>query len=1583
MTNSLRASVVRSAAVVLVLFAHAPSASGSIPVDHFSGMELESPLPSRVSTGDELRLSGQLEDRTHSKVYFRFLPESGDNTLSFYLNADDGRFARSVVADHAFAGTYTLDVFAGQEWDELAWLGTYSPVQIDRGEGVVHLPERYFEGVLLGRPMAASFRTGEELFVEGEVTDPGFTRLSFELVPTSAGERIKFFCDVEDGKVERSLVVDHTSAGEYTLELFGERGDAGWPFLRSYTPVRITPGSGAILLPERFFQGLLLDQPLPTDLPVGKVVDFTGTADPDIQSISIELTSVADAAARTIRVGIESNRFHFPLRLRPDELGALTFLVFGQFTDGTWSRRGVFTIHGTDPPAPDLEVGILALSLLSGGRGSIPLSNRGEAALTLSAPSTVGPFEVAAAPASIPPGGSAEVVVEYRGSGGEHGSLTLISSDPVRPEVTVALQGLAPTEQGPDLQHVRADADGLVSLPLDFSEQEYVLALYSGQVAGRDPDAVYDFSVGGPAPGAARVVSHSAMSQRDRLDMHLRQQEREIAARIRELGRRAAKPVQVQYQVGDQRSFVFSEFTNVPEQTIEATVVAVNERTVAFVQTDLRREETTLTTPDIQVIIDQFQEDYDFLVGSLGAPSDVDGDGKIAFLFTHLVGDIENESGVGMSRVGGFYNAASAVPEEAWGNGNLTDMIYFKATDWGTDPRGYRGFLAHEFQHLINFNQHVLVRAGAGEVSWLNEGLSHVAEDLVASSATAFLARAFLEDPSWGLQGDASFNRPRRGAAYLFVRSLVDRLGPEVLLRLIQTGLADRENVEEATGERFEELLAFWAAQLYATGNHLIDHPRLNYSFGSLQTSEGRGVPLPVSLIHRAGGAPTAGTLRPRGVNYVRLSGAGTATVTLHSDPAAKLGAVVLPVPRDFVPPLQVPRNFSPDLLLDRPLPGHFSTGDEVFVEGDVTDPTLSRLSFELVPVSEGERLKFFCDVEDGRFALSILLGHASAGTYELEVFGERVEDYWPWLGSFSPIQIDRGEGVVSLPARYFDGLHLDRPLATRFRTGDEVVLGGELDDRALDRVYFRFISDSEEDTLRLYCHAENGRFARSVVIDHASADTYRLEVFAGQQGQSNWPLVGRFWPLQIDRGEGVVHLPELYFQGLLLDEPMRTRWRTGEELFVEGEVTDPAYTRLSFEFVPTSGGERQKFFCNVHDGRFSRSIVLDHVSPGDYSLEVYGRRGDGDWPFLRSYAPVRITPGSGSIVLPERFFEGVLLDRPLPTRLQADAEVLINGIFEEPLFNQVLVRLISGSRADTLRFFADVEDNRFAFPVVAQVAGKYEVDIWARQSDQTYSYMDRYSRLVVVPGGTSLPPLSEGSIQITLSCPERLHAETALEVSLDLILHGIEDRLGAFDATLTWDPELLGFVDVRPGAFGPITHDAGLVERGELALTAFNPQGVTGSTQLAILTLRSVGPGNRVGRLDARFSQLAATDATGFRDLLPALQVSPCAATVVLESHDSSAPAAFSLDQSYPNPFNSSTVIRYSLATTGHVGLSVYNLAGQQVATLADGVRMAGQYSVNWDGSDDASNPLASGIYLYRLETDTYEEARKLLLLR
>jgi len=88
--------------------------------------------------------------------------------------------------------------------------------------------------------------------------------------------------------------------------------------------------------------------------------------------------------------------------------------------------------------------------------------------------------------------------------------------------------------------------------------------------------------------------------------------------------------------------------------------------------------------------------------------------------------------------------------------------------------------------------------------------------------------------------------------------------------------------------------------------------------------------------------------------------------------------------------------------------------------------------------------------------------------------------------------------------------------------------------------------------------------------------------------------------------------------------------------------------------------------------------------------------------------------------------------------------------------------------------------------------------------------------------------------------------------------------------------------------------------------------------------------------------------------------------------------PEKFELEQNYPNPFNPETNVGFGISHPGLVSLKVYDALGKEVAVLVNEIKSAGRYNVAFDGSD-----LPSGIYFYKLETETFSNAKKMILLK
>jgi hypothetical protein len=93
--------------------------------------------------------------------------------------------------------------------------------------------------------------------------------------------------------------------------------------------------------------------------------------------------------------------------------------------------------------------------------------------------------------------------------------------------------------------------------------------------------------------------------------------------------------------------------------------------------------------------------------------------------------------------------------------------------------------------------------------------------------------------------------------------------------------------------------------------------------------------------------------------------------------------------------------------------------------------------------------------------------------------------------------------------------------------------------------------------------------------------------------------------------------------------------------------------------------------------------------------------------------------------------------------------------------------------------------------------------------------------------------------------------------------------------------------------------------------------------------------------------------------------------------------PQTFALFQNYPNPFNPETEIKYQLPKSCEVKLTVYNMMGQQIATLYEGKQNAGTYTAKWNGMNDLGQKVSSGVYIYKLRAAEYTKSTKMLFIQ
>ena len=203
-----------------------------------------------------------------------------------------------------------------------------------------------------------------------------------------------------------------------------------------------------------------------------------------------------------------------------------------------------------------------------------------------------------------------------------------------------------------------------------------------------------------------------------------------------------------------------------------------------------------------------------------GPVPDVDANGKLILLATAAVNHYSNVAG---EFTGGFFASKDLDGREG---SNHADMLYLylprPTVDGGVfdHPEDYAALLeevvVHEMQHMINYAARLAVGASL-ETPWLNEGLSHWAEEHFGfRRSNDIRAGYFLADPrATPLAGNCQ-TLAERGAAYLFVKYLAEKSGdPLVLRKLVQSGLHGDANVAQAMGRPFGDVVRDWTASLW------------------------------------------------------------------------------------------------------------------------------------------------------------------------------------------------------------------------------------------------------------------------------------------------------------------------------------------------------------------------------------------------------------------------------------------------------------------------------------------------------------------------------------------------------------------------------------------------------------------------------------------------------------------------------------------------------------------------------------------------------------------------------------------------
>jgi len=367
---------------------------------------------------------------------------------------------------------------------------------------------------------------------------------------------------------------------------------------------------------------------------------------------------------------------------------------------------------------------------------------------------------------------------------------------------------------------------------------------------------------------AAGAPSRAVLQDRDppslpldvRFDIGLRQREAALVDDARGANALRAAPEVLARQttaapppLGSQRAFqVLSKFDGSAFRRVTGRVRYVGAHILIYVDVD--QPPGALTDADVRTFGDLFDRTlYDLDVRAFGSESDIDGNGRVIFLLTPVVNALTPASDCSASGfITGFHYGLDLLPSQA--NSNRGEIFYALVPDVG-GTRSCEHTLAdverlvpatfvHEFQHMISFGQHVIARGGSFESLWLNEGLSHIAEELAGKyfeakfpppsgrtdvnqlfpdSAQGYLtpnmrnAQRFLTTPgaTSATAENGSGSLAERGGTWLFLRWLGDQKGEAIYGKLVQTGRTGAANVEDKAGETFAGLFGDFATAIY------------------------------------------------------------------------------------------------------------------------------------------------------------------------------------------------------------------------------------------------------------------------------------------------------------------------------------------------------------------------------------------------------------------------------------------------------------------------------------------------------------------------------------------------------------------------------------------------------------------------------------------------------------------------------------------------------------------------------------------------------------------------------------------------
>jgi hypothetical protein len=952
--------------------------------------------------------------------------------------------------------------------------------------------------------------------------------------------------------------------------------------------------------------------------------------------------------------------------------------------------------------------------------------------------------------------------------------------------------------------------NGIATVHLDSSDSEYSLVLFC---RGEDAGGEYNYLLTPESQAIAFVTRSIGTSFLDDREDQIIAQEQVLVQNLQEDGglvtRRSVPSLELPL-IGSLRNFTFSAMGDVREdQNVRARLVAVSDNTLGYLDTGGPSLPENVSPDQVRRLVERFTtHTYPQITSAFGNPSDVDRDGKVLFLFTHLVDRVRGPAG--------FFSSTSLFSEDVGGNGNQADMMFISPT---RRLPTYDPLLAHEFQHLINFNEHVIVGGGEPEASWMSEALAHVAEDLVDAHVTGgnpeLLTKFMMATEKAPLTASALFNKPVRGIAYLFVRSLMEDFGEEVLARLANSGFAGVAGIEEAAGTDFDSLYQRFTRRLYLAGSGLPGSGELGFQYPFLVEPESgaRSLPPPMEEKYTVEGGPIRGSLAARTVRYFRLSRPLTPhTFQIVTDPAGNYGAYLIPLPKGFVHPMALARDYYPGIVLDKPLVGKGTAGVPIRIAGRVHSKGVSNLLLQFSGLETiGDTLVFEASVDEGRFSRSVLFPPTKSGTYSFSMLAKRSGPLFEGITTpFQPVKISEAQSdTFHFPEDFFPGVRLDEPLPGVYDEGEVLKVAGTVLVPEAREVMLRFVkSGTPLDTVQFQSPVAGNRFERSVLFAPGHAGRYAFDFLVKSRGPLFDGLGPAFEPVTIRPGEdSTFYFDRSFFSGITFDEPLPGLFVSGEPNRISGSVSDPSVSQLLMVLEPEDGlGVDSQFSLSIEGGRFGQSLLFSESQVGQYVLRFFMGEEGTSLPFVDSFGPVFVKLGEGEMRLPVDYFSGVILGSLFPSHFDVGSGFSFFGKVSDPAVKVLLLGFRSEQGGQDVQVQVRVREKTFrkGFVFSAIHEGVYTIDLYGGEDVKSLPFLGTFSPVHVENSGGLPVKLPVDSFDgLLLDVPLQAEFVVGQSVTISGDVHDSEISQVGFSFVPTGKGKPIDrFVSVQDGRF-------------------------------------------------------------------------------------------------------------------------------------------------------------------------------------